>query len=181
MRRNSQDFDLPRTLLGATPYLLAARFLEPEIMRVLAAAGADTHLPMKDGTTPLMAAAGMGIAPPALEERRGSDRRGLSILDGGTVEPESRVLATVTLALDLGGDIDAASPLGDTALHSAVAHGQDTVIQALVDRGANVNARTTRGQTPLALLLKQPVAPGESAASARARTVAVLRQRGATE
>ena len=28
VRRNSQDFELPKTLIGATPYLLAAKFLE---------------------------------------------------------------------------------------------------------------------------------------------------------
>ena len=33
MRRDTTDFNLPATLIGSTPYLLAARFLEPEIMR----------------------------------------------------------------------------------------------------------------------------------------------------
>ena len=32
VRRNSQDFELPKTLIGATPYLLAAKFLEADIM-----------------------------------------------------------------------------------------------------------------------------------------------------
>ena len=67
-----------RRCIGATPYLLAAKFLEPDIMRALAAAGADTRQPMKDGATPLMAAAGMGIvAAGRQDERRGTDRRGL--------------------------------------------------------------------------------------------------------
>jgi ankyrin repeat protein len=73
VRRNSQDFELPKTLLGATPYAFAAKFLEPEIMRALAAAGADTRRPMKDGATPLMAAAGMGIVAPAQDEKRGAN------------------------------------------------------------------------------------------------------------
>ena len=125
VRRNSQDFELPKTLIGATPYLLAAKFLEPDIMRALAAAGADTRLPMKDGATPLMAAAGMGIVAPAQDEKRGTDRRGLAILDGGNVEPESRVLETVTAALTLGSDINAVNPAGETALHIAAAQGYD--------------------------------------------------------
>ena len=75
VRRNSQDFELPKTLIGATPYALAAKFLEPEIMRALAAATADTRRPMTDGATPLMAAAGMGIVVPAQDEKRGTDRR----------------------------------------------------------------------------------------------------------
>ena len=33
MRRDTTDWNLPATLIGSTPYLLAARFLEPDIMR----------------------------------------------------------------------------------------------------------------------------------------------------
>ena len=91
VRRNSEDFELPATLIGATPYLLAAKFLEADIMRVLAAGGADPRLPMKTGETPLMAAAGMGAGPQ-------TDRRGLSVLDGGKIEPERRVATAVSAA-----------------------------------------------------------------------------------
>lgn len=159
VRRNSQDFELPKTLVGATPYTLAAKFLEPDIMRALAAAGADTRLPMKDGATPLMAAAGMGIAPPAQDEKRGTDRRGLAILDGGIVEPESRVLETVTTALSLGSDLEAVNGSGETALHIAAAQGYETVVRALAERGANLNARNARGQTPLGALLARKSRP----------------------
>ena len=177
MRRNGQDFELPRTLLGATPYLLAARFLEPEIMRALAAAGADPRKAMADGATPLMAAAGMGIAPPATDERRGSDRRGLSILDGGKVEPDARVVETVRAALDLGSDIDAVNPAGDTALHIAVAQGRDAVTQALVEGGAALGIRNRRGQTPLGALLARPApAPANRMALAD-----LMRRRGGVE
>ena len=41
IRRSSQDFALPKALIGATPYFLAAKFLEVPMMRALAAAGAD--------------------------------------------------------------------------------------------------------------------------------------------
>lgn len=159
VRRNSQDFELPKTLIGATPYALAAKFLEPEIMRTLAAAGADTRQPMKDGATPLMAAAGMGIVAPAQDEKRGTDRRGLAILDGGIVEPESRVLDTVITALSLGSDLEAVTPSGETALHIASAQGYETVVRALAERGANLNARNARGQTPLGALLARKARP----------------------
>jgi len=159
VRRNSQDFELPKTLIGATPYTLAAKFLEPEIMRVLAAAGADTRRPMKDGATPLMAASGMGIVAPAQDEKRGTDRRGLAILDGGIVEPESRVLDTIITALSLGSDLDAVNPAGETALHIASAQGYETVVRALAERGANLNARNARGQTPLGALLARKARP----------------------
>ena len=153
VRRNSQDYELPKTLIGATPYALGAKFLEPDIMRALAAAGADTRRPMNDGATPLMAASGMGIAAPAQDEKRGTDRRGLAIVDGGIVEPESRVLETVTMALTLGSDLEAVNASGETALHIAAAQGYETVVRALVERGANLNARNARGQTPLGALV----------------------------
>jgi ankyrin repeat protein len=171
VRRNSQDFELPKTLIGATPYALAAKFLEPEIMRALATAGADTRQPMKDGATPLMAAAGMGIVAPAQDEKRGTDRRGLAILDGGIVEPENRVLETVITALTLGSDLEAVNPSGDTALHIASAQGYEPVVQALAERGANLNARNARGQTPLGALVARK--------AARPSMIELLRKLGA--
>jgi ankyrin repeat protein len=172
VRRNSEDFELPKTLMGATPYLLAAKFLEADIMRALAAGGADTRMRMKDGATPLMAAAGMGIVPPAQDEKRGTDRRGLAILDGGIVEPESRVLEAVNAALTLGSDIDATNPAGETALHIASAQGYDTVVSALAERGANLNARNAKGQTPLGALVER---------KSRPRTIELLRKLGASD
>ena len=62
VRRWSHDFALMNRWLGATPYWLASKFLELEMMRVLAAAGADTRMASDDGTTPLMAAAGLGYS-----------------------------------------------------------------------------------------------------------------------
>ena len=175
VRRTSQDFELPKTLLGATPYLLAAKFLEPDIMRAIAAGGADTRTRMKDGATPLMAAAGMGIVAPAQDEKRGTNRRGLAILDGGIVEPESLVLETVMAALSLGSDINATNPAGETALHIASTQGYDTVVRGLVTSGADINARTARGLTPLGALVAR------SGRNARQSTIDLLRALGAQE
>lgn len=181
VRRNSQDFELPKTLIGATPYLLAAKFLEVGIMQALAASGADTRMKMKDGATPLMAAVGMGIVAPAQDEKRGTDRRGLAILDGGIIEPESRVLDTVTAALTLGSDINAANPAGDTALHIASGQGYDTVIRSLVERGADLNARNTRGLTPLGALLARASRNTNTTGQARQSTIDLLKKLGALE
>jgi len=174
VRRNSQDFELPKTLIGATPYLLAAKFLEADIMRALAAAGADTRRPMKDGATPLMAAAGMGIAAPAQDEKRGTDRRGLAILDGGKVEPDSQVLDAISTTLALGSDINAVNPAGDTAVHIAAAQGYNDVVKLLADRGADLNVRNTRGLTPLGALQGR-------AGAKRQSTIDLLRSLGAME
>ena len=183
VRRNSQDFELPKTLIGATPYLLAAKFVHADIMRTLAAGGADTRRPMKDGATPLMAAVGMGISPPAPDEKRGTDRRGLAILDGGKVEPDSQVLEAVTAALDLGSDINAVNPAGDTAMHVAAAQGYSEVVKLMASRGADLNAKNAKGLTPLGALLARSGGrnSGASAQQPRGNMVELLRSLGATE
>jgi len=180
MRRLSQDFDLPKTLVGATPYLLAAKYLEIDMMTVLAAAGADRQLPLKDGMTPLMAAAGMGSAPQA-------NRRNLTVFDGGKVEDERLVVQAVTTALRLGADVNAVTRAGDTALHSAASMGYDAVVQLLVDRGARLNVKNARGQTPLATLTAGRGAAAGGAPATGVRPVAhpstadLLRKLGAVE
>jgi ankyrin repeat protein len=143
IRRETTDFNLPQTLIGLPPYLLAARFLEPEILRTLGRGGADVKATTANGTTALMLAVGMGIG-------RNATRRGITVTNFGKPEPESVILETVRAALDVDPDANAANKAGDTALHTAAQNGLDTVIQYLVDHGAQVNAKNARGQTPLA-------------------------------
>jgi ankyrin repeat protein len=194
IRRDTTDFNLPATLIGSTPYLLAARFLEPEIMRALVAGGADTKVTMRDGTTALMLATGAGSG-------NGANRRGIAVIDGGVVEPESKVLPAVAAALDLGADVNAANQAGDTALHAAAARGLNSVVQLLADKGAQLNAKNKRGLTPLAALMPAntavrrrgaaitaaAIADDDTADDPVARepnhptTIALLRKLGATE
>jgi len=188
VRRDTTDFNLPATLIGSTPYHLAARFLEADIMRALAAGGADPALTVS-GVTPLMLAAGMGSSTNA-------SRRGIAVIDFGKVEPESRVLETVQAAVTIGSDVSAANPAGDTALHSAASLGYDSVVQYLADHGAQINAKNKRGLTPLAVASMGPGRGGRAAAavdagadltgadapvdSAHQSTVALLQKLGAT-
>jgi ankyrin repeat protein len=44
-------------------------------------------------------------------------------------------------------------------LHIASAQGYETVVRALAERGANLNARNARGQTPLGALLARKGRP----------------------
>ena len=148
LRRDTTDFNLPATLIGSTPYLLAARFLEPDILRALSAGGADRTLALQNGVTPLMIAAGMGI-------NRDESRRGIATIDFGKVEPESRVLETVRAMVDLGADVNAANQAGDTAMHTVVAQGYDSVVLFLADHGAQTSPKNGRGLTPLASLLNR--------------------------
>ena len=159
VRRWSHDFAFMDRWVGATPFWLAARFLEIEMMQVLAAAGADPRLSSRDGTTPLMAAAGQGY------NRGGGsafirDRRDFSSYNpvesaalGSTIPAAEERLAreAVAVALELGADVDAANDAGDTAVHAAASHGMNSVIELLTSRGADPRAENRRGETPLTL------------------------------
>jgi ankyrin len=159
VRRWSHDFAFMAPWIGATPFWLATKFLEVDMMRVLADAGADPRLPSSNGTTPLMAAAGLGYSRGGgsafIKNRRDfSSYNPVESAELGSQIPaaEARLtLETVSLALELGADVNAANDGGDTALHAAAAQGTDTVIELLMERGGNVDAENDRGQTPVAL------------------------------
>jgi ankyrin repeat protein len=154
-RRYSQDYAFTEAWIGASPFWLAARFAEPAIMEALAAAGANTTGTIKDGTTALMTAAGLGSNGTLAGSLSISDRRErridpveLALLDA--VDAERRALEGVKIALKHGGNVNATNQIGDTALHGAAANDYLSVISFLVENGAMVNVRNKRNQTPLA-------------------------------
>jgi len=142
--REGEDLILPSPLAGATPFYLAAKYLEVDVMRVLAKAGADPKLGTTDGTTPLMAAAGVGWGGGV--DRRGRDTSGNEVV----ANDADHALNAATLALDLGADANAANDAGDTAVHGAAAKGYDAIVQLLADKGARLDQKNKRGRTPLA-------------------------------
>ena len=146
--------------LGATPFFLAAKVTDTEAMRVLLDAGADATVPSADGTTPLMVASGVAIWNPGE--------------DGGSLPgQEDEVLEAVKLCLEHGNDINAANYRGMTALHGAAFRGANNVVEYLVEQGADLNARTDLGYSPLA------IADGFSYSDfykAQKHTAALLRQ-----
>ncbi|SVA55131.1 uncharacterized protein METZ01_LOCUS107985, partial [marine metagenome] len=80
---------------GATPLFLAAKYLEPTLVRLLADAGGDILLPLDDGTTALMAAVGLGSS-------RSTTRRNRLIapeLVAAEWDNGAQVLATVQAVL----------------------------------------------------------------------------------
>ena len=138
--RMTQKVNLGNTRLnklGATPFLLAAQSADAELMRTLAALGADPLLTNKDNSTPLMAAAGLGTRSPGE--------------DAGT-EPE--VLEAVQAALDLGADINAVNNNGETAMHGAAYKNLPKVVELLAEKGAGIeiwNQKNKYGWTPLSI------------------------------
>lgn len=170
LRRVDSDPPLPADFAGATPFLLAAKFVEVDIMRALLAAGAEPSTGMKNGTTPLMAAAG-------LEWPGGVDRRGSNLIAAPSPD-EDRTLEAARIAIDLGADVTASNKAGDTALHGAASKGYSRVIQLLVDKGAKLDAKNNAGLTPLALTRTTKSSYGQVSLKSAAD---LLRKLGATE
>ncbi len=123
--------------IGATPFMLAANTCDAELMRTLAALGADPLLTNVDNTTPLMAAAGLASRSPGE--------------DPGT---ESETVEAVQAALDLGADINAIDKNGETAMHAAAYKNLPKVVKFLAAKGAAIaiwNKDDRFGWTPLAI------------------------------
>jgi ankyrin repeat protein len=120
--------------IGATPFLLAAKSVDVPLMRLLLDSGADPKLTTEDGTTALMAAAGVGIWAPG--ENPGTD---------------DEALAAVKFAYEAGGglatDVD---KNGETGLHGAMYRaGSIAIAKFLIEKGAKLDVRNNRGWTPL--------------------------------
>ncbi len=124
------------TWIGTTPFFVAAKGVDHQMMRLLVGAGSDPLLANADGTTPLMAASGVEMF--------------YSGEDDGTDEDS---LQAVTLALSLGGDVTAVSRKGETALHGAAKRGYVPLVRLLIDRGARLDAKNDKGWTPLTVAL----------------------------
>lgn len=171
--RNGQVLMLGEHLLGATPFALAAKFTELEVMRALAAAGADVQLPLKNGWTPLMLAAGASWRY-AVWDRRDRALAKAPAFQAQKYE-EDRTRDAVRLVLDGGAEVNAVDEDGNMALHHVVDKGFDRVVELLVSRGADLGASNRRGQTPLAIVARGRTGNVEAAAA----TVNVLRALGA--
>ncbi len=104
---------------GGTAFFLAARTADAELMRELAKLGADPKLPNENGSTPLMAAAGLGTRSPGE--------------DAGT---EAEVVQALEVALEMGNDIDAVDQNGETAMHGAAYKNMPSAVLLLAQRGA---------------------------------------------
>jgi ankyrin repeat protein len=123
--------------LGSTPFLLAARTADAELMRELAALSADPLIPNANNATPLIVAAGLGTRSPG--EDAGS---------------ESEVVEAVKVALELGNDIDAVDNNGETAMHGAAYKNLPAVVELLAEKGADIkvwNTKNKQGWTPLTI------------------------------
>ena len=136
-RQTKEPRDGNRNMLkrvGATPFLLAAKVADIEMMRLLDEMGADPSLTTDNGATPMMAAAGVGIWK--IGENPGTNEEALK---------------AVTLTWELGNDVNTTDANGDTALHGAVHRGADAVVRFLHDKGVRLDAVNGMGWSALSI------------------------------
>jgi ankyrin repeat protein len=122
---------------GATPFLLAARTADAELLRLLASLGADTTIPNADGATPIIVAAGLGTRSPGE--------------DAGT---ETEVVEALDVLIGLGTDVNAVDNNGETAMHGAAYKNYPAAVEFLASHGANPavwNRKNKFGWTPLSI------------------------------
>ena len=121
--------------IEATPFLLAAKSVDTEVMQLLLESGANPRLTNAEGTTALMVASGLDLWLPGE--------------DGGTLpEDEPEALQAVRMLLDLGLDVNAVNSRGETALHGAAYKGADSITAFLIETGARLDSRNEVGWTP---------------------------------
>ena len=158
------------TYVGATPFYVAAHNGDAPYMKLLAELGADPKMPNVLGVTPLIAASGLdyweGEAPGPFTgcseaERIQAVKLALELgndinahADFGDYRMEGDpqyLLLYYPLNMDelMGKVLGDPRWSGSTALHAAVVSGQAGIVKFLIGSGAQVDARTKIGWTPL--------------------------------
>jgi ankyrin repeat protein len=120
---------------GATALMRAARSADVVAMKLLLEKGANPKLATNEGNNALMFAAGVGWR------------------DKYTKGTEAEALEALKIMKATGLDVRTANSRGETALHGAADRGADTIVQYLVDNGADPNAKNRRGYTPIDVAL----------------------------
>jgi ankyrin repeat protein len=114
---------------GQTPFLRAAFSGDTTVMRLLLDHGADPNLATYGGTTPLMAAAGVGW-----------------VVQQTYTESMPSLIEAINICLEHKADVNAVNSMGLTALLGAANKGADDIIKLLVSRGARLDAVDKQGR-----------------------------------
>ncbi len=136
-RRSSDDFNFEPTIVGASPFWMAARFDEVNVMKMLMAHGADPKFvlhadyvaeqgfgasPRKETATTVMAALGMIRSPAWVTVPRAG--------------AEAAALEAVKMCVEAGVDVNVANTDGRTALDAAKNLRYTSVVDYLTSKGA---------------------------------------------
>ena len=116
--------------VGATPFLLASSVDDVEMMRLLLAAGADPKLMTATNATALMAATALNHGV------------------GESAVTEQQAIKAVKLLLDLGVGAGGVTTSNENALFGPAYRGWNTLLEMLIEKGAEVNVVSKAGVTP---------------------------------
>lgn len=155
------NFGVARNQTGTTPFWIAAHKADAALMKLLLEHGADPDVAADDGTTPLMAAAGLGHAGDRYEKFWSA----------------TAALEAVQFLVALGADVNAANTAGFTALHGAAFVGADAAAGHLAAHGADLDAQDFIGRTPYRIA--QGHKGGGMSFVSRPSTAALLERLGA--
>ena len=129
---------------GATPFLLAAKTADLDLLKLLYELGADPSINTAEGVTPVIAAAGLG-----------------TLAAGEVAGTEEEVLEVLEWLIKIGQDVNAVDGNGETAMHAAAYKNLPKVIEFLAANGAKIdiwNQKNKHGWTPL--LIAEGFRPG---------------------
>ena len=116
---------------GQTALIRAAQSADVPVMRLLLSKGADPKLTTFNGTSALMAAAGVNW-----------------VVAQTYSESPARWLEAVRLCLEVCGDVNAVNQMGLAAVHGAANRGSDDIIELLARSGARLDVADKEGRTP---------------------------------
>jgi uncharacterized protein len=117
---------------GQTPFVRASLSADVPLMKLLLSKGADPAIPTFNGTTALMAAAGVNW-----------------VVGQTYSESPAMWLEAVKLCLELGADVNAVNAMGLAAVHGAANRGSDDIIELLARQGARLDIKDKEGRTPM--------------------------------
>ncbi len=142
---------------GQTPFLRAA--LAGDVRRCACCSNitADPNINTFNGTTPLMAAAGVNWTVSQTFD-----------------EGPAALLEAVKLAQSLGNDVNATNDMGLQAIHGAANRGSDDIIRFLVEKGARLDVADKQGRT--LTVWAKGVFLATHPPEAKPRTIALLTQ-----
>lgn len=117
---------------GQTPFLTAALAGDMTVMKLLREHGADPFITTYQGTSALMAAAGVNW-----------------VIYQTYTEGPQKLLDAVKFCHELGMDVNQANSMGLTALHGAANRGSLDIIGFLTEKGAKLDALDKENRSPL--------------------------------
>lgn len=157
------DINHKSKMTGYTPLMTALNGSNKDIAWFLIRQGADINIRANDGTTALILACGVSPELARLMLDRGADihavtDRGMGVFTQCINVGLTRETVTYEFAkylLSRGADIDEANTTsyygGYTPLFWVVESANEELVRFLVENGANVNATSNKGKTPLSI------------------------------